>query len=262
MSTKMMKAALALLLVSGMASAADWSGKVIRLGVDPTYPPLEYKTPSGKLTGFGIDIAEALCQQLRAKCVWVESSWDGIIPALLAKKIDAIASSMMITPKRMEQIAFTNKVSNAPSRLVVRRGSSLQPTAASLAGKRVGVEQGSSQEAYAKAMWAPARVEIVTYQNQDLVYNDLVTGRLDASFQSSIQAESGFLKRPIGKDFTFAGAEFTDAKFFGVGDGIGVRKEDVALREDLNKALATIRANGTYKRINDKYFDFDIYGGK
>lgn len=262
MNKTMVSLTLALLAASGLASAADWSGKVIRLGVDPTYPPLEYKTPDGKLTGFGIDIAEALCQQLRAKCVWVESSWDGIIPALQAKKIDAIASSMMITPKRMEQIAFTNKVSNAPSRLVVKRGSPLQPTAASLKGKRIGVEQGSSQEAYAKTMWAPAGVEIVSYQNQDLVYNDLVTGRLDASFQSSIQADSGFLKKPGGKDFAFAGAEFTDPKFFGVGDGIGVRKEDVPLREDLNKALATIRANGTYKRINDKYFDFDIYGGK
>jgi histidine transport system substrate-binding protein len=139
----------------------------------------------------------------RAKCVWVESSWDGIIPALQAKKIDAIASSMMFIPKRMEQIAFTNKVSNAPSRLVVRRGSPLQPTAASLKGKRIGVEQGSSQEAYAKAMWAPAGVEIVSYQNQDLVYNDLVSGRLDASFQSSIQANSGFLKKPIGKGLCF-----------------------------------------------------------
>lgn len=262
MKKMMIATSLVLLTASGVASAADWSGKVLKLGVDPTYPPLEFKRPDGKLTGFGVDIAEALCTQLRAKCIWVESSWDGMIPALLAKKFDAIASSMTITPKRMEQIAFSNKISNAPARLIAHRGSGLLPTVASLKGKRIGVEQGSTQETYAKTVWQPAGVEVVSYQNQDLVYADLVTGRLDASLQASIQASDGFLKKPMGKDFTFAGAVLEDPKIFGVGDGIGLRKEDVVLREDLNKALATILANGTYARINKKYFDFDIYGSK
>src|SRR5207253_8599780 len=231
---------LVLLTVSSVAGAADWSGKELRLGVDPTYPPLEYKTPDGKLTGFGIDIAEALCEELHAHCVWVESSWDGMIPALLARKFDAVASSMTITPKRMEQIAFTDKVSNAPARLVVKRGSDLLPTVESLKGKRIGVEQGSTQEAYAKAVWGSKGVDILSYQNQDQVYADLVVGRLDASVQGSIQASYGFLNKPVGKDYEFAGATLSDPNFFGVGDGIGVRKSDVALREDLNKALATI----------------------
>ena len=83
---------LVLLTASSLASAADWSGKVLRLGVDPTYPPLEYKNQDGTLTGFGVDIAEALCAEIHARCVWVESSWDGMIPALLARKFDAVAS--------------------------------------------------------------------------------------------------------------------------------------------------------------------------
>jgi len=253
---------LGLVAVPMLANAADWTGKTIRLGIDPTYPPFEYKTPDGKLAGFGVDIAEALCQQLHARCVWVENSWDGMIPALQARKIDAIASSMLITPKRLEQIAFSNKISNAPSRLVARSGINLQPTVASLKGKRIGVEQGSSQEAYAKARWATAGIDVVSYQNQDLVYNDLVSGRLDASLQSTIQASDGFLKKPIGKGFAFSGGQIDDPKFFGIGDGIGLRKDDVALREDINKAIASIRANGTYQRINNKYFDFDIYGSK
>ena len=253
---------LVFLTASSMAGAADWSGKVLRLGVDPTYPPLEYKTADGQLTGFGVDIAEALCAELRAKCIWVESSWDGMIPGLLARKFDAIASSMTVTPKRLEQIAFTDKVSNAPARLVVKRGSDLLPTVESLIGKRVGVEQGSTQEAYAKAVWGSKGVDILSYQNQDQVYADLVVGRLDASLQGAIQASYGFLNKPVGKDYEFAGTTLSDPKFFGVGDGIGVRKNDVALREDLNKALATILANGTYARINNKYFDFDVYGAQ
>ena len=82
---------------------------------------------------------------MQAKCVWVESSWDGMIPGLQAKKFDAIASSMTITPQRRQQIAFSSKVSNAPARLVAHKGSNLQPTVASLKGKSVGVQQGSSR---------------------------------------------------------------------------------------------------------------------
>ncbi|MGF6553708.1 histidine transport system substrate-binding protein [Pseudomonas sp. S30_BP2TU TE3576] len=253
---------LVLLTASSLASAADWSGKVLRLGVDPTYPPLEYKNQDGTLTGFGVDIAEALCAEIHARCVWVESSWDGMIPALLARKFDAVASSMTVTPKRLEQIAFTDKVSNAPARLVVRRGSGLQPSIESLKGKRIGVEQGSTQEAFAKTVWGSKGVEVLSYQNQDQVYADLVVGRLDASLQGSIQASYGFLNTEAGKDYEFSGATLDDPKFFGVGDGIGLRKNDVELREDLNKALATILANGTYERINKKYFDFDVYGAK
>ncbi|OAJ53244.1 ABC transporter substrate-binding protein [Paraburkholderia ginsengiterrae] len=254
--------ALACAAISGAAHAADWTGREIRLAVDPTYPPLEYKTPDGKLTGFGVDIANALCAQMHAKCVWVEMSFDGMIPGLIARKFDVISSSMTITPKRMEQIAFSNKISNAPARLVVRRGSPLLPVASSLKGKRVGVEQGSSQEDYARAMWQPAGVEVVAYQNQDQVFADLMSGRLDAAFQASIEASDGFLKKPEGKDFEFAGSSIDDPKYFGQGDGLGLRKQDVELRDAFNQALATILANGTYARINKKYFDFDIYGAK
>ncbi|CAD6562261.1 Histidine-binding periplasmic protein [Paraburkholderia hiiakae] len=260
--TMALSLALAAAATAAPAHAVDLKGREIRLAVDPTYPPLEYKTPDGKLTGFGVDIANALCAQLNARCVSVETSFDGMIPGLLARKFDVISSSMTITPKRMEQIAFSNKISNAPARLVVRRGSSLLPDAGSLKGKRVGVEQGTSQEDYARARWQSAGVEVVAYQNQDQVYADLVSGRLDAAFQASIEASDGFLKKPEGKDFEFAGPAMDDPKYFGQGDGLGLRKQDVALRDAFNRALAEILANGTYARINRKYFDFDIYGAK
>ncbi|WP_199260676.1 ABC transporter substrate-binding protein [Paracoccus binzhouensis] len=250
------------LLCTGAAHADDRTGQTIRLGIDPTYPPLEYKKPDGTLAGFGVEITEAICAELRAKCVWVESGWDGIIPSLQARKFDVIASSMTITEKRAEQIAFSDKYSNAPARLVARKGSGLEPTAASLRGKRVGVQQGSSQETYARALWMPEGVEIVSYQSQDQIYADLTSGRLDAALQASIQAADGFLKKTEGADFAFAGPDLNDPAYFGVGSGYGFRKQDRALREDWNRALAAIRANGTYKQINDKYFDFDVYGAE
>ncbi|MGO3396717.1 MAG: ABC transporter substrate-binding protein [Serratia proteamaculans] len=247
------------LALSFSALGGEFSGKVIKLGIDPTFPPLEYKTAQGALTGFGVDIAQALCDEMQAKCVWVESSWDGMIPGLQAKKFDAIASSMTITPQREKQISFSNKVSNAPARLVARKGSVLQPTAAALKGKSIGVQQGSSQEAYANAMWRQAGVNVIAYQSQQEVNEDLANGRLDASLLASVSA-SEFFKTPGGKDFAFTGAKLNDSKYFGIGDGIGVRKEDSALLNAFNAALKAIIANGTYKKVNDKYFDFDMYG--
>ena len=128
--------------------AKDW--KVIRFGVDPSYPPFESKAPDGSLVGFDIDLGKALCAKLNAKCVWVENDFDGMIPALQARKIDAVLSDMSVTDKRKQQIDFTNKTAFSPTRMVTKAGSNLQPTAESLRGKNIGVEQGTIQETNAK----------------------------------------------------------------------------------------------------------------
>jgi lysine/arginine/ornithine transport system substrate-binding protein len=244
--------------LSAAACAADF--KVIRFGVDASYPPFESKTTDGSLAGFDIDLGNELCRRLQAKCVWVENDFDGMIPALKAKKFDAILSSLSMTEKRLQEVAFSNKVFKTPSRMVARVGSPLLPNPQSLKGKRIGVEQGTTQEDYAKAKWATAGVEIVSYQNQDQVIADLMSGRLDASFQDSVEANEGFLKKPQGKGFAFAGPVVVDNKYLGEGAGIGLRKNDAALKDALNQALAEIHKDGTYDKIEKKYFDFDIYG--
>lgn len=249
---------LALIATSIGVSAKEW--KEIRFGVEPGYPPFEMKTSDGKLTGFDVEIGNALCAKLKAKCTWVENTFDGMIPALKAKKFDGILSSMSITEKRMQEIDFTNKIYNTPARMVAKAGSPLKPTPESLKGKRVGVQQGTTHETYAKTMWAPKGVDVVSYQSQDLVYADLKSGRLDASLQDSVEVDESFLKKPEGKGFAFAGSTIKDDKIFGVGAGIGVRKEDGDLKKALNDALAGIQKDGTYKKIMKKYFDYDISG--
>lgn len=247
------------LLSPYIAYAEDFAGKTIRLGVDPTFPPLEFKTPQGKLTGFGVEIAEALCAQMKANCIWIESNWDGMIPGLLTRKFDAIASSMTVTPQREKQIAFSDKISDAPTWLVARSGLSLLPTVESLKGKSVGVQQGSSQEAYANAMWRPEGVNVISYSGQQEVNEDLANGRLDASLMASIAA-TDFFRTPAGKNFTLQGEQLHHSGLLGQGDAIGLRKEDTSLREAFNEALKIIISNGIYKKINDKYFNFNIYG--
>src|ERR1700720_3281661 len=105
---------------SPRVSAKNW--KVVRFGVDASYPPFESKAPDGSLVGFDIDLGNALCAKLNEKCVWVENDFDGMIPALQARKIDAVLSDMSVTEKRLQQIDFTNKIASSPTRRVGKTG--------------------------------------------------------------------------------------------------------------------------------------------
>ncbi|WP_018152352.1 ABC transporter substrate-binding protein [Leeia oryzae] len=232
--------------------------KTIRFGTEASYAPFESKSPSGELIGFDIDLGNALCAELKAKCEWVESSFDGLIPALQSKKFDVISAAMNITEKRLKNIDFTVPLYVAPTRLVARTGSQLLPDANALKGKRIGVLQGSVQENYAKTVWSPAGVEVVSYQDQNLVYSDLANGRLEGTLVDAISASDAFLKKPAGKGFAFAGPRLQNPAIFGVGVGLGVRKGDASLKNALNTAFARLKSNGTYDRLMKKYFDFDI----
>ena len=250
-------------LVLAFAAAHSFAAvpKDIRIGTDPTYAPFESKNASGQLVGFDIDLAKELCKRIEAKCTFVESDFDALIPSLKAKKIDAIISSLSITEKRQKEIAFTDKLYAANARLIAKKGSPILPTLEALRGKRVGVLQGSTQEAYANAMWQPKGIDVVAYQNQDLIYADLDSGRIDAAFQDEVAGSEGFLKQPVGRNYAFAGDAVKDDTFFGVGTGMGLRKDETELREALNKAFAEMRKDGTYDKFAKEYFDFDVYGG-
>jgi lysine/arginine/ornithine transport system substrate-binding protein len=130
-----------------------------------------------------------------------------------------------------------------------------------LKGKTVGVESGTIQESYAKAYWQPAGVNVVSYPGQDQVYADLLSGRLDASLQDSVEADYGFLKTPKGADYELAGNVTYDPKdVLGSYIAIGIRKDEPKLKAKIDKAIAVILKNGTYKTIEAKYFNFNVYG--
>ncbi|WP_250523499.1 MULTISPECIES: transporter substrate-binding domain-containing protein [unclassified Caballeronia] len=242
------------LAVTAIGATAQGSS-TIRFGVDPGYAPFESKSPDGKLVGFDIDLGDEICRRLRAKCAWVENDFDAMIPALKAKKFDGILSSMTVTPQRAEQVGFSNKLFESSTRLIAKQGVNLQPTAESLKGKTVGVQQGTIQETFAKNELAPKGVQIMTYQNQDLVYADLITGRLDASLQDQVQGDIGFLRTPRGVGFSFSGSPISAGP-----TAIGMRKEDTALKEKINGAITAMVTDGTYAKIERKYFSYDVYG--
>ncbi|WP_143047584.1 lysine/arginine/ornithine ABC transporter substrate-binding protein [Thorsellia anophelis] len=234
--------------------------ETLRLGTNPAYAPFSYKNPDNQVAGFDIDLGNEICKRLSIECSWVEGEFDALIPGLLAQKNDVIISSLSITPQRMEQINFSDKLYSANSRLIAEKGSDLEPTIESLQGKSVGVLQGSVQEAYANDKWRVNGVDVIAYQNQDLVYDDLLAGRLDSAFQDEAAASYGFLQDESGKDHAFAGPAVKDDIYFGPGTGAGLRKEDEELRDAINNVLAQMLEDGTYEEIAKKYFDFDIYG--
>ncbi len=231
----------------------------IKIGADTSDAPLDYIDENGQITGFDAELTKALCERIKLECEFVTIDFDALIPSLLSRKIDAISSSLLITEKRKKQIAFSDHLYAAKSRLIAKEGSDLLPTIESLKGKRIGVEQGTTQQYFANEVWRPNGVIIVPYQNQLQVFSDLVAGRLDASLQTEVSGSHSFLDLPQGKGYAFAGEALTDNKYFSAGIGIGFRKNENELRDAFNKALVEILADGTYKKINDKYFHFNMY---
>jgi len=249
-------AAAGLALAAGSAAA---DGMTVRIAVEGAYPPFNMVDKDGKLQGFDVDIANALCEQMKAKCTVVAQDWDGMIPGLLAKKYDAIISSMAITAERQKKVLFTDKYANTPSRFVAKKGSNIEITPAGLKGKRVGVQRATVHENFVRAKFPEA--DVVVYDTTDNANADLAAGRLDLRLDDSVALDLGFLKTDAGKDFVFVGPGFYEPhEILGNGSGIALRKQDTALGDAFNKALKEIRANGTYKKINDKYFSFDVYG--
>ncbi len=250
-------AVLALVLAAGSIQAKDW--KKIRVGVEGAYPPFSYVTPEGELAGFDIDIAKALVAAMGKEIVLVPQDWDGIIPALLARKYDAIIASMSITEERKKKVAFSNKYYNTPAKFVCKKGAMGEFSKANIKGKKIGVQRATIHDRYLTDNYGKD-VDIKRYATQDEAYLDLVAGRVDMLLADSVAISDGFLKKPEGQDYAFIGPDLNDPKWFGEGTGIAIRKQDKDLVEMFNKAIEQIRADGTYKKIQDKYFDFNVYG--
>lgn len=248
--------ALALLCCTTGASAKEW--KELRFGVNPSYPPFESTTADGGVQGFGVDLGNAICAELKLTCVWVSNDFDGLIPGLKAGKFDAIESSMTVTDARKKQIDFTDRLYAGPTAIVTRKDSGLLPTTESLRGKTIGYMQGTIQETYAKAKLGPGGVKLRAYQNQDQVYADLVYGRLDASIQDKLQAQMSFLTSPQGADFQ--NSEGISDPLVPSEIAIGVRKDNEELKGMLNAAIKALHEKGIYAQIQQKHFgDLDLY---
>lgn len=249
--------ALALLLSAGLVQAKEW--KKVRVAIEGAYPPFSQVSPEGELVGFDVDIAKALCEAMGAEAVLVAQDWDGMIPGLLARKYDTIIASMSITEERLKKVDFTNKYYQTPAKFMVKKGLIPEFSIDALKGKVVGVQRETIHDKYLTDIYGKD-VEIKRYGSLDEAYLDVEAGRIDIVMADSVALMEGFLNQEKGKDYEFVGPDMVDPKFFGPGIGAAVRKQDTDLKEKLNQAIETIRSNGTYEKIQNKYFNFNVYG--
>ncbi|NBB09039.1 ABC transporter substrate-binding protein [Pseudomonas sp. SLFW] len=241
----------ALLVVASSAVAAD----TLKMGIEGAYPPFNNKDASGQVVGFDVEIGNALCAKMKVTCEVVTSDWDGIIPALNAQKFDFIISSMSITEERKQAVDFTNPYYSNKLQFIAPKATNLTGDPAAikeaLKGKTIGAQRATLAGTWLEDNWGND-VTVKLYDSQENAFLDLTSGRVDALLGDKY-ASYEWLKSDAGKNFEFKGEPmFGEDKI-----GIAVRKDD-PLRDKLNTALKEIIEDGTYKKINDKYFPFSI----
>ena len=241
----------------GPASATESTR--VRVGIEAAYPPFSAVSADGELAGFDVDVAKALCKEMGVECTLARQDRDGIIPALLARRYDAVIASMAIAGESRDKVAFTDPCRRTPAKFARARGSAVTINAWSMTGKTVAVHRVTPHAAFVTAVFGDS-VVIRRYATEDEAYLDAAAGRVDLLFADAGAMAQGFLDTEQGAEWEFIGPDFTNPAYFGAGAGIATREEDEALKEAFNRALDAILRNGVYKEINDRYFDFNAYG--
>jgi arginine/ornithine transport system substrate-binding protein len=251
--------AFAAVLAWQVADTTAAGAQPLRIGIDGTYPPFSQAAKGGKFTGFDVEIAEAICKQMEVQCRLVQlDNWATVMPDLNAGKYDAVVASMSITPERMRQVDFTTKYYHSPAVFIAKKGLDLSGTS-SLAGKRVAVQRATTHDGFLSAKHSGA-FQVSRQPTLEAALEELVAGRVDLVMGDSLALQKGFLASDKGKAFEIVGPRFTDPYWFGLGAGIALPKNNGELRDRMNRALAAIRADGTYRTISERYFAYDIAG--
>ncbi|UVL99989.1 ABC transporter substrate-binding protein [Pseudomonas atacamensis] len=236
-----------------LAFSAGAMAETLKMGIEAAYPPFNNKDASGQVVGFDKEIGDALCAKMKAECSVVTSDWDGIIPALNAKKFDFLISSLSITEERKAAVDFTDPYYSNKLQFIAPKSVDFKTDKDSLKGKTIGTQRATLAGTWLDDTYG-TDVDVKLYDTQENAYLDLTSGRVDAILADKY-ANYDWLKTDAGKNYEFKGDPVVESDKI----GIAVRKGDNELRNKLNAALKEIVADGTYKKINDKYFPFSIY---
>ncbi|WP_199507365.1 MULTISPECIES: transporter substrate-binding domain-containing protein [unclassified Psychrobacter] len=228
-------------------AGTEATGKTIRIATEGAYPPFNTTNADGTLSGFDIDVANALCDQMQAKCDIVAQDWDGIIPGLLAQKYDAVVAGMSITPERQEKVDFTEPYFANTMVWLTDTNSNFDPNA--ISNLTLGGQRSTTPGAYLQDNYDGKNGNTVRlYDNYDNAYLDLKSGRSDAVLAEKVSAKAWLKDNPEG--FGIVGDEIDNDDNI----AIAVRKGD-PLKDELNKAMSEIRSNGTLERLEKANFD-------
>lgn len=239
------------------AKTTSAPAQTLQIAIEGEYPPFNTTDKKGKLIGFDVDIANALCKAINASCTLVKQRWDRMIPDLVAGKYDLVISSMSITAERRQKIDFTDAYYQTPAKFVAKKGADLTISPAGLKGQRIGVQRATIHEQFLNNVYGSS-AELVRFDTLPKAEAALTAGKVDLVFADAMGLSTGFLQTTAGKNFAFVGPDFRDPQYFGQGIGIGVRKGQGDLVGQLNAALAGLHSDGTYDAIAQRYFPFQI----
>ncbi len=260
MKLKVLSLLACLIASTGSVLAADGE---LSIGTEGAYPPWSMSDANGNVTGFDADVGALLCAKLELKCHFVVQAFDGLIPALKAKRFDVIISGMSITADRKKEINFSVGYAELANMFVAPKGSDLagitdvDTLLKSLAGKKVGVQAGTTHAHFLEKRAPDA--DLKTYDTLDQMQIDLASGRIDTAFadQSALQ---DFLDKPDGKNFQLVNVQIKSSSdaTLGEGIGVGIAQENTELKGKIDKALCELIADGSVGKASQKWFKTDI----
>ncbi len=235
--------------VAGEQLATIKKAGEIKIGLEGTYPPFSFVDESGKLSGFEVELSEALAKELGVKVKLQATPWDGILAALESKRLDAVVNQVTISEERKKKYDFSKPYTvSGIQALVLKKNVDTIKTANDLAGKKVGVGLGTNYEQWLKDNQPKAIIK--TYNDDPTKFQDLRIGRIDAILIDRLAALEYAKKAP---DTAAAGDAFSRQE-----SGIALRKGEPELLDAVNKALDKLRADGTLKKLSEKYFNADV----
>lgn len=233
--------------VATTKATGSMAGKTIRVATEGTYKPFSITKADGSLTGFDVDFMRALCSEMKANCDIKPQDWDGLLPGLMAKKYDVVIDAMSITPERQAQVDFTDPYFTNTLVFLTKQGSTINPDdPAQIDSHKIAAQRSTLSTQWMEKNHPKAKLNL--YEGLDNAFMDLAAGRSDLMISDKAPA-AYWLTTPEGKGFEIKGKEID------VNDkmGIIVRKGD-PLRLEFNKAIATLKSNGTYDKIYNQYF--------
>ncbi|WP_026501285.1 transporter substrate-binding domain-containing protein [Bartonella vinsonii] len=243
------------LIISTILFSPSANAQTLKIASDASYPPFSYIDSNNKLQGFDIDISYALCQKMNVKCILITQDFEGMIPGLLAKKYDAIISSLAPTQERLQKIDFTDPYYNTELAVIVSKVSAIKEISAeAFKGKNLGVQSNTTQAAYAEDHYSSEGVNIKFYPTTIEVNRDLLNHRLDAVIVDKLQALNWLENE--GNDCCQLLGTLEETKF---PIAIALRQNNNDLKNKFNKAIKEIRLDGTYDKIMKKYFSYGLY---
>lgn len=245
-------------------SSGPVHAETLRVGMECTYAPFNYRTPEGEMAGYDVDVAKGVAEIIGADLEYVCQQWDGMIPSLLSNKFDIIVASMSITDERLQRIDFSIPYRVSIGRFLGPKDKDLNlfdaegnPIPESFNNVRVGVERASTYASWIEAKLPGANIQL--YDSGQAMLLDLRNRRVDVAITNPMKAYLEFLSQEAGSQFDFVSPAIDEQEFFGIGVGIGIRKGQDELVERINVALETLIKDGSLEQYSHKYFPFAIH---